>query len=517
MLLAFSFPHTIFSRTIAMSWGFSAGDFILAIKICKSVGEAIRNGPKEYQELQEELVTVQHVMRALTEDAKDPMSLLNRKGVARRGELLILVKSIEGTVREVQQLVDKHSSLQEAGAGRYKRIWHLYRIGRADLDSLRGRLTFHVSHIEVFLTGLHGSALSRIESKLDQVYNRMLEADRASSHTRQDSVASATSMLSIETNEENVWDRIKTQLLASDIPLTHILRYRREIIDHIKSLNRSTLSTPRNLSQETLQMNSMPNLGNQNTRDDDAGAGFQIGMRDGSPSRQIQAKTLFQESFNLEANDRTVQDSSSAEQDSHPISPFTKLGNAQSCLNFESEETPGNPVPTIAKKPGTYSKRPAMVVIFAIECDSLSSAIANQQPCKLLLEVHHARSTLTNAGRPEFVFRNKGLSTHFEHKGLDRSIIFEWNPTVKDPVLVRDTSSLRVPLFKWRRFPTRFTMGVLIYHEERDVKISVHQLSREPEISRASRLGHCYVQAESSDRVISRSDFEQTFEDALTA
>ena len=59
-------------------------------------------------------------------------------------------------MEELQGLIDKRSSLQDQSQGKFTRMWDPYRFGRSGLDSLRGKITFHNSAIEVFLLSLQG-------------------------------------------------------------------------------------------------------------------------------------------------------------------------------------------------------------------------------------------------------------------------------------------------------------------------------------------------------------------------
>ena len=242
-----------------MSLGFSASDFVVAIKLSKAVFDAVRNGPKEYKELQGELKSMQYVLQSLSEDSKDASSLLCRKGCPRKAELMSVVHNSEDAVGELQILVDKHSELRKDDGGRLKRVWHSYRVGRADLDSLRGRLTFYTSTIDLFLTSLQGSAISRIEQKLDQLYSRLVDQDSMSVRQSCVSSASTTSVLSlIETDEDLAWEGLKGELLLSGVSMAHVMTYREDIIDHIKSLlkrnSTSALSIARASGNEIISL-----------------------------------------------------------------------------------------------------------------------------------------------------------------------------------------------------------------------------------------------------------------------
>lgn len=221
-----------------MSIGFSISDFAVAAKLAKTIYEAICDGPRDFVELKCELKSMQYALHSLRQNVKDPTSLLNRKGSSRRTELLDMMKNCENTMRELQNLVQKHSFLQTSHGNHVRRVWHNYRVGRADLDSLRGRLTVHTSIIDVFLASLQGATLNRIESKLDKMFRRLLTEDAVSSRmSSQESLVSNLSVLSmIDTNDHDVWERLKDELLSSGITMAHIKAHRQQILDCVRSL-----------------------------------------------------------------------------------------------------------------------------------------------------------------------------------------------------------------------------------------------------------------------------------------
>ena len=106
-----------------MSFGFSVGDFIQGIKVSKSVYEAIREGTKEYKELKGDVKAMQFVLESLSRDTFDANSLLAKKGASRKDQLIRIVNNSEGTMLELQSLVDKHSRI-EYSSGKLKRVWH---------------------------------------------------------------------------------------------------------------------------------------------------------------------------------------------------------------------------------------------------------------------------------------------------------------------------------------------------------------------------------------------------------
>ena len=60
----------------------------------------------------------------------------------RKGELLELMSNCEQTMQELKALIGKNSSFREDSRNPAKRLWDAYKVGRADLDSPCGKITF---------------------------------------------------------------------------------------------------------------------------------------------------------------------------------------------------------------------------------------------------------------------------------------------------------------------------------------------------------------------------------------
>jgi hypothetical protein len=220
-----------------MAFGFSVGDFLAVLEIAKGVYDACKDGPAEYQELCGETKSMRYAIQSLSNDAKDSNSLLNRKGFNRKNELDEIIRNCTKAMKEMQALVDEHSRLKDDGHGGMLRIWDAYQVGSSDLNSLRGKMTFYTSMISMFLLSLEGSAIARIETKLDRIYARILRDDAIQAQQSSISVASTTSILSqIETHEDDVWAVLKNELLADNVSMAHIMANKDDIISYIKSL-----------------------------------------------------------------------------------------------------------------------------------------------------------------------------------------------------------------------------------------------------------------------------------------
>ncbi len=220
-----------------MSFGFAVSDFLAVAKIARSIYKSCKTGPVEYKELCSETKSLGYALESLSHDAREPDSVLNRKGLQRKGELDEIISSCKSTMKDLQTIIDKRSSLQPDRKGKITRIWDAYKVGSSDFDSCRGKLTFHTSTISVFLLSLQGPAMKRIETRLDRIYARMMHDDKSQARESTVSMVSTASVLSqIDTHEDDVFAILKTELLAEDISMARIVGHKDDIISYVKTL-----------------------------------------------------------------------------------------------------------------------------------------------------------------------------------------------------------------------------------------------------------------------------------------
>jgi hypothetical protein len=211
--------------------GYGVGDILTVLKLVNDVYTACKDGPGEYEEICREIMSLRLALSSLSSDARNTRSLLNTKGTVKRQDLQTIIRNCEEAVKELQALVDKHSSLDTDGV---TRIWHAYQMGSADTDGIRGKLIMHASIINMFLQSLEGSALMRIEKRIDKIYAKLRDLD--ASQAQQSTTSLASTVLFIEQNEEDTWEVLETELLKEDISGTHILKHKDEIIKYITRL-----------------------------------------------------------------------------------------------------------------------------------------------------------------------------------------------------------------------------------------------------------------------------------------
>ena len=224
-----------------MAFGFSPSDFILAAKMAKGIYKACKNGPEDYKEVCRETKSLKCALDTLSEDAKDPQSVLNKKAPKRKTELDEIISNCMVTMEQLQTMIDSRSSLKTFENNGIRRVWDAYKVGSTDLEIIRGKLTFYTAMIGAFLSSLQGTTLGRIESKVDKILARILQDSSydVNQNPRQSamSLISTHSVLSqVETQPEDVWEIMKAELMREDILMTQIMAHKDDIMDYIRKL-----------------------------------------------------------------------------------------------------------------------------------------------------------------------------------------------------------------------------------------------------------------------------------------
>ncbi|KAH6676513.1 hypothetical protein B0J14DRAFT_585698 [Halenospora varia] len=201
-----------------MSFGFSVGDFIAVGKIVLKLYNDCQNAPREFQEINGELSSIHTVLFGLAEQARDPTSLLLRRGGDRGSEWIQIRKNLESTLSELQDLVRRYQTMGRSA-------WRRVKLGSENLNGLRSKLDFHLSVINTFVGSLSLSALGRMEPVLGRIETLLRESvreERAGHKT-------PTVLTAHETNDMVSWKQVEMDLLLEGIPREDFERNRERI------------------------------------------------------------------------------------------------------------------------------------------------------------------------------------------------------------------------------------------------------------------------------------------------
>jgi hypothetical protein len=163
-------------------------------------------------------------IKELEDEATNADSILIRAGSGKKKELEEIIKNCRAVLVQLERLLTKYQSL----GTKSKRTWDRIKFGTEGLQTIREKLTFHTSSINLFLTTLGTGSLGRIEKKLEEI----VEEVRAGK--REPTVLTAVDHDNEEA--ETHWNALKGELLDDGFTRQDIEAHRGAIKAYIQEL-----------------------------------------------------------------------------------------------------------------------------------------------------------------------------------------------------------------------------------------------------------------------------------------
>lgn len=206
-----------------MSFGVGGGDIVKVGELAYKIWVACSSAPAEFHELSRELSSIHITLRSLGEDASNPTSLLCRRGVEKKDELLQMVSVLEISLKEVEELLEKYKRL---GLARKRDFWQRLGFSRHQLNELRDKLLMHLTAINSFYATLQSGSLSRIEVILEEMWKEIRRGERE------------PTILSVTSDPSNAsgWQLLERELGSEGIAEIEVERYRSQIVSYLKDL-----------------------------------------------------------------------------------------------------------------------------------------------------------------------------------------------------------------------------------------------------------------------------------------
>lgn len=99
-----------------MSFGISVGDVLVCSKLAASAYNALRDAPKEFQDLSLEVLSLNQTLRALGEEASSPTSIILLASPQRQESLRVLLENCSKGLAQLELLVTKYHSIGSSTA-----------------------------------------------------------------------------------------------------------------------------------------------------------------------------------------------------------------------------------------------------------------------------------------------------------------------------------------------------------------------------------------------------------------
>ena len=150
-----------------MSFGTSAGDFVLILQLAWNTFQGAKQACGEYDELTREVANLHKVLERVQEEVA--RSTTSGENAERRTELDEAVVGCEHILRVMDQVLRKYNALGE-DKKKGKRLWQKIKFGNGemkDLSEIRLKLSTHTTAIMMNLKLYTLGSLGRIEDKLN--------------------------------------------------------------------------------------------------------------------------------------------------------------------------------------------------------------------------------------------------------------------------------------------------------------------------------------------------------------
>ena len=151
-----------------MSFGSSIGDLVLLTQLAWKTLQNCRRAYGEYNALTLEATSLHTLLKRLENELQRPDGLINRDIDDVRKELGSIIQGCEKNLRVLDLVLEKYNALSETERSGRK-LWQRIRFGNgqtANMTDIRGRITFYISAISLFLNMLKLGSTGRVEREM---------------------------------------------------------------------------------------------------------------------------------------------------------------------------------------------------------------------------------------------------------------------------------------------------------------------------------------------------------------
>ena len=225
-----------------MSFGSSIGDLVLLTQLAWKTVQNCRRACGEYAALTLETTSLHNLLQRLESELQSPNRLIvNRDTDDVQQELSNIVHGCEKNLRVLDLVLEKYNALSETERNGRK-LWQRIRFGNgqiADLTDIRGRNTFYVSAISLFLNMLNLGSAGRVEREMTRAGGELRDIRLAVNGITAYLMTGGPegSVLTAYANDEKaVWKEFRRELVADGFTSSTIRKHKQVIMAYVKEL-----------------------------------------------------------------------------------------------------------------------------------------------------------------------------------------------------------------------------------------------------------------------------------------
>lgn len=217
-----------------MSFGFSPSDIVSLITLTAKAYSAWQSSLGEYREIAASLNDLRLLLRRLDTCLSPrgqltslPDDVQRARAAADREDLDTLVHNCEDVVKELYGIVKKYRSLERSKRDHWKRL----RFGSKDLDTLRLKLSDHVSKVSLFLLAVQTEGMSRLESLVVGLPGSIVQnlphaiGDLIDARIQARASVKGSVMTALEDDNRDTWKQFCRELRRNGVRSSHLDRH----------------------------------------------------------------------------------------------------------------------------------------------------------------------------------------------------------------------------------------------------------------------------------------------------
>ncbi|KAL8644082.1 MAG: hypothetical protein Q9226_007944, partial [Calogaya cf. arnoldii] len=224
-----------------MSFGWSASDVALLVKLAYNTAQGARAACGQYDELTRETGSLHTILNRLHLEVAKPESSINRHEPYGR-ELKSIATGCEEVLNQLNKILVKYNALSEQERS-VRRLWKKIRFGNgavADVAELRSRVTYYTSALSLFLNLVSVGTIGAVEKKMDQAGGDLRDIKAAVNHITAHFLATdrrERSVLTAYTNDDrDAWRELRRGLVKAGFRDSVVRKHMDTIMGYVKEL-----------------------------------------------------------------------------------------------------------------------------------------------------------------------------------------------------------------------------------------------------------------------------------------
>ncbi|KAI4260814.1 MAG: hypothetical protein L6R42_003866, partial [Xanthoria sp. 1 TBL-2021] len=152
-----------------MSFGWSASDIALLVRLAYKTSQGARAACGQYDELTRETSSLHLVLNRLKVEAAKPENPIN-KDKSHEKELGVIANGCKDVLTQLDKVLVKYNALSEQERS-VRRLWKKIKFGNgvvADVAALRSKITYYTSSLTLFLNMISLGTIGDVEEKMDK-------------------------------------------------------------------------------------------------------------------------------------------------------------------------------------------------------------------------------------------------------------------------------------------------------------------------------------------------------------